>query len=281
MDSALKLHGAKHYLAKKIVATFPPRKSDNHPDGWLHYVEPFAGTLAVLLAQNPEGISEVANDLDEDLANFWACLRDGIAFGIMRRQLEAMPFSERDWQEAGCPDTAEGYWANSPRAPVDRAIAFFVRCRQSMAGRQKCFAPLSRTRTRRGMNEQASAWLNAIEGLPEVHERLKRVVILNRSAVEVIRTQDGPNTLFYLDPPYCPDTRTAKEVYRHEMTAEQHEELLALVIGCKGKFAISGYRNDLYDRMLSEWKRHEFSIANHAAGGDTKRRMVECLWVSW
>jgi hypothetical protein len=31
------------------------------------------------------------------------------------------------------------------------------------------FATLSRRHTRRGMNEQCSAWWNAVEGLPDVH----------------------------------------------------------------------------------------------------------------
>ena len=70
-----------------------------------------------------------------------------------------------------------------PMSPIDRAHGgFFVRCRQSLAGRMKSFATLSRTRTRRGMNEQASAWLTAIEGLPAVrYARLSRVAILNHS----------------------------------------------------------------------------------------------------
>src|SRR5207249_7948232 len=85
---------------------------------------------------------------------------------------------------------------------VRHAAGFFVVCRQSLAGRMKGFASLSRNRTRRRMNEQASAWITAVEGLPAVHERLRRVVILCRPAVEVLRSQDGPGTLFYLDPPY-------------------------------------------------------------------------------
>ena len=68
------------------------------------------------------------------------------------------------------------------------------------------------------MNEQASAWLAAVAGLSEVHARLSRVVILNRDALNVIRKQDGPDTLFYLDPPYLTETRTAPDVFAHEMT---------------------------------------------------------------
>ena len=67
------------------------------------------------------------------------------------------------------------------------------------------------------MNEQASAWLNAVDGLASVHARLKRVVILCRDALEVIRRQDGPKTLFYLDPPHLHSTRASTGNYAHEM----------------------------------------------------------------
>lgn len=39
---------------------------------------------------------------------------------------------------------------------------------------------MSRTRTRRGMNEQASSWWSsAVEGLSDAHVRLRRVVNVN------------------------------------------------------------------------------------------------------
>jgi hypothetical protein len=40
-----------------------------------HYVEPFAGSLAVLLAK-PRAEMETVNDLDQDLMTFWRVLRD-------------------------------------------------------------------------------------------------------------------------------------------------------------------------------------------------------------
>jgi DNA adenine methylase len=258
----LKWHGGKWYLEQRIVGLMPQHT---------HYVEPFAGGLAVLLAKDPHGVSEVANDIDGHLSNFWQTLQREHTFGQFRRILEAVPFSESEWTNADLPSDD----------PVDRAVRFFIRCRQSLAGRMDCFAPLSRTRTRRAMNEQASAWLNAIDGLSAVHERLKRVVVLNRDAMEVIRQQDGRDTLFYLDPPYLSETRTVDDVYRHEMTAEQHANLLAAIRTCKGKVMLSGYRSDLYDGQLKEWSRHEFTIPNQAAGGKSKRRMTEVVWCNF
>jgi DNA adenine methylase len=267
----LKWHGGKHYLASQIVALMPPHT---------HYVEPYAGGLAVLLAKLCEGISEVVNDLNADLTNFWHVLQDEALFRKLQRRVQAVPFSEVEWHEAKrlVDKMSTG---SSNRQPVERAVAFFILCRQSLAGRCKVFAPLSRNRTRRGMNEQASAWLAAIEGLPEVHQRLRRVVVLNQPAVDVIRSQDGPDTLFYLDPPYLPDTKASQAFGPLEMTSEQHEQLLDVIVGVRGKVMISGYASKLYDTRLSGWSRNEFRIANSAASGVMKRDMTEVVWCNF
>jgi DNA adenine methylase len=131
------------------------------------------------------------------------------------------------------------------------------------------------------MNEQASAWLNAVEGLPAVHNRLKRVAVLNHDALDVIRQQDGPGTLYYLDPPYLSETRTADDVYSHEMSLAQHAELLDTIRQCKGHVMLSGYPSVLYDTCLSSWTRHEFILPNQAAGGKQKRRMTEVVWCNF
>ncbi len=267
-----KWHGGKKYLAPKIVALMPPHK---------HYVEPFFGGGAVLLAKDPEGVSEVVNDLNFELTVFWRVLASESHFGEFLRVVEATPFSEVAWREAADLKLAEGDLS----IPAHRtAAAFFVRCRQSLAGRMKDFATLSRRRTRRGMNEQASAWLTAVEGLPAVHERLKRVVILNRDALDVIRQQDGPETLFYCDPPYLHETRATTGEYAHEMSYQQHRDLLEVLKGIKGKFLLSGYDSDLYRDCANtspRWGRHIYDLPNNSAGGDSKRRMVECLWANY
>src|SRR6476660_8303093 len=87
----LKWHGGKHYLAPRIVALMPPH---------LHYVEPFAGGLSVLLAKDPEGVSEVVNDIDKHVANFWQVISATHTFEAFKRIVEATPFSEADWRTA-------------------------------------------------------------------------------------------------------------------------------------------------------------------------------------
>jgi DNA adenine methylase len=287
LTQPLKWHGGKHDLASWIIGLMPPRcKNPNAPapddPGWLHYVEPYAGGLSVLLANDPEGISEVVNDLNGRLINFWRCLAHPGLCDEFCRRAAATPFSELFWREAGA-------WLDSPcdqpGGPcISCAVAFLVHCRQSLSGRMAAFAGITRNRTRRGMNEQASAWLNTIEGLPAVHERLKRVLIRGpKSALDVIASEDGPRTLFYLDPPYLHETRATTGEYQHEMTAADHAKLLDALQGIAGRFLLSGYHSGMYDRAATEngWRCHEKQINNHAAGGKKKRVMTECVWTNF
>lgn len=281
MNQPIKRHGGKHYLAKRIIELMPPRaKNPNAPaandPGWLHYVEPFFGGGGVLFAQDPEGISEVVNDIDSQLANFWTVLKTPEWFAEFKRIVEATPCSESEFLSAFFSLSA---CARGPHA----AAAFFVLNRQSRQALGKDFCTLVRNRTRRGMQEQVSAWLSAVEGLPEVHARLQRVAILNSDAVKVIRQQDGPRTLYYVDPPYVHETRTVTDTYQHEMTEDEHLELLKALSAIEGRFLLSGYRCDLYDSWASQcgWRRIDIEIDNKSGSGKTKQRRVESVWMNY
>lgn len=265
----LKWHGGKTYLAADFNAMFPPH---------LHYVEPYCGGCAVLLSHHGEGRSELVNDINGELVNWWKVLRSA-AFPEFVRRCEATPLARSTWEDA----VEMQEMGEMAYNEVGRAWSFFVACRQSLAGRGKSFTPPTRTRLRRGMNGNVSEWLGAVEMLPEIHARLKRVFVENMHAPDLIRREDTPGTLFYCDPPYLHETRATTGEYEHEMTGEQHEEMLSALSGVDGKFALSGYRSKMYDLFagIHGWKRRDFSLPNNAAGGEEKRRMTECLWYNW
>lgn len=266
LSAPLKTHGGKVYLEKWIIQHFPPH---------LHYVEPYAGGLAVLLAKDFDGISEVVNDLDGDLTNFLRVLASPKVFKRFRRIIQATPFSQELFREAAVQLDSD--------SAVDRAVKFFIRCRQSRQGLRKDFATLSKNRTRRGRNEQISSWQTAIDGLPEIHARLLRVVILNDDAVAVIRREDSANTLFYLDPPYLHETRVTTSDYAFEMSASDHAKLLACIAEIDGMFVLSGYRSGMYDRaaVANGWHCVEREIDCKASGAKTKPKRTECLWMNF
>lgn len=267
LTQPLKCHGGKHYLAPKIVSLMPKHT---------HYVEPYAGGLSVLLAKPFDGVSEVVNDLDGSLTTFWSVLRNKKKFDKLVRRLQATEFSEVVFNKARA-------GLNSSNDIV-RAASLFILVRQSRQALKKSFATLSRNRTRSGMNEQVSSWLNAVEGLQEVHHRLSRVVVLNRPALDVIKSQDGPNTLFYLDPPYLHSTRaTVSEYGRFEMTDKQHEKLLSVLTELSGKFLLSGYPSKMYRSWAkkNEFECKIFHIDNKASSKISKNTKMECVWMNF
>lgn len=293
----LKWHGGKHVLAEWIISLMPPH---------LHYVETHFGGGAVLLARDVnrdwmiddawklahgdkvpahlKGCSEVVNDIDGELTNFWHVLREPDSFNEFVELVAATPFSQAVFESIRTHETLCMTFGRSKyQTDVKRAWYFFVLYRQSRQGLGKDFATLSRNRTRGRRNEQANAWLSVIDGLPEIHERLKGVVILNMDAAEVIKQQDGEHTLFYCDPPYLHETRSSTGEYgEHEMTVDQHDELLRILAHINGKFLLSGYHSPLYDdwARYNRWTCHEKEIDNKASSAKVKVKKTECVWTN-
>jgi DNA adenine methylase len=277
-EPPLKWFGGKAYLADKIHAAAPPMGS------YKMRGIPYGGALQEVWSWKYQGVSEVVNDLDLRLTNLWHCLKVRSLFEELRRELELTPFGRPFWDGASQHmrlwDKHEVEWAeklDKQPSPFWAAM-FYVLVRQSRGGDQSAFAPLSSKRTRRGMNEQASAWWNAIAELPAVHARLARVVVERMDALAFMRKYDGPDTFYYADPPYLPDAKATKQGYRYEMTVEQHEAMLTQMTRLKARVLVSGYASDLYDTVLDGWERLEYEVTDNASQSKAKKRKVEVMW---
>ena len=264
-SAPIKWHGGKSYLASRIIEMMPSH---------VHYVEPFFGGGAVLFKKPVdliEGHSEVINDLYGELITFWRVVQSAELFSEFERRISLTPFAKPVWELAT---------QSKARDPIDVACNFFIRYRQSRQGLGRDFATMSRTRTRRGMNEQVSSWLSAIDGLADAHERLSRVVIFCDDAASLISREDDQDTFFYCDPPYVSSTRIVDDAYSHEMTDEQHGRLLDTLGGISGRFLLSGYPNALYNAAARKygWNRVDITIDNKASSQKVKPKKIECLW---
>lgn len=120
------------------------------------------------------------------------------------------------------------------------------------------------------------------KALAAIGARFKGVLIEQRPALAVIDRYDVPDALIYLDPPYVPLSRSQKRrgeklfhSYSHELTAEDHEQLLDRVLEADAMVVISGYPTPLYTEKLQHWARHE--IDTHADGALDRR---EVLWLN-
>jgi DNA adenine methylase len=238
-----------------------------------HYCEPFSGSAAVLLNREPPSPVETYNDIDGDVVNFFCMLRDHPDDLI--RSIALTPFSREEFHRA-INDSMEGI------SDLEQARRFYIRARQARTGLAQT-ATLGRwanckNTSRAGMSGVVSRWIGGIEALEEIAKRLLRVQIENRPALEIIRLYDGPDTLFYCDPPYLHETRGDSKAYGFEMDLNQHRELAQTFEKCRGKIALSGYRCDTLDTWYKGWRRFDASIKQcHSI----KQLRQECLWMNY
>lgn len=273
MNGPLKYHGGKSYLAPWLHKLAPPSVLTDATNGYTHRCHPYAGGLGEFWNWEPiEGIAEAVNDASEELVNFYEVLRGSDSFPEFKHLVSLTPFSEHDFKRSP---------PNQP-ASVRCAVAFFTRFRQSRQGIGKSWATPT-SRTRRGMDENVSAWLSAVDGLPECHERLQRVAIHCTDALMFIRRCDHKRAFFYCDPPYLFQTRQSTGQYDHEMSFDQHRDLLGTLSMIEGRFMLSGYRSELYDSVaeIHGWYRYEKQIDNKASGARTKPKQVEVCWTNY
>jgi DNA adenine methylase len=258
----VKWHGGKRYLASRIIGHFPQHRV---------YLEPFGGGASVLLNKAPVDV-ETYNDLDKRITRLFRVLREHGSTFV--EQARFVLYSQIEFEDAG------QYPPNATE--LQMAICDFIRWRQSFGGKGKSWS-YTTGRARGGMAGDVNAWWTAIEMLPEIIERLRRVQIICQPATEAIKRFDHKEGLIYCDPPYVHGTRSkgGTDVYGVEMTDDDHQQLAKTLSKCKAKVVLSGYPSSLYDRLYKGWRTVDFDIANHAAGGRSKARATERLWLNF
>mgnify|MGYP002514845902 CR=1 FL=1 len=124
-----------------------------------------------------------------------------------------------------------------------------------------------------------NCWNRLPGDLLDAAGRLKSVQIENRPALDLIRKFNHDNVLIYADPPYLLNTRGGKQ-YRHEMTEQDHVELLAALLRHKGPVILSGYPSELYDRELKGWGR--ITRKSYNQNSDPRTEVLWCNFdVPW
>lgn len=226
------------------------------------------------MLNRPPSPVETYNDIDGEVVNFFRVLRE--QKDALIEAIALTPFSREEFALACKLDPS--------LPPLERARRFYVRARQVRTGLAQTatvgrWANCKQT-SRAGMSGVVSRWRGGIEDLPAIAERLLRVQIENRPALEVIELYDSPQTLFYCDPPYVLETRGDSKAYGYEMSNAEHEELAAVLNKVKAKVAISNYDCPLMNRLYPPstwWKVVIGPKTNHA----TKGKRVEVLWTNY
>lgn len=261
-------------MSQRLLELFPPHRT---------YVEPFGGGAAVLFEKKPSPV-EVYNDIDGGVVNFFRVLRDPAAFEEFRRLAELTPYAREEYEDLRA-RRGEG-------TPAERAHRFFVASRMGFAGRLDCGFGTAIQASAGRLSPAVQRYLSAVERLDEAVQRLRAVQVEHQDFRTILERYDTPHTLFYLDPPYAPESRSGGG-YEHELTSEDHGDLVRVLLGIKGMAVLSGYACDAY-RPLEDagWETHAWEVTCHSvgktskasqfkgAGGLASQPRVERAWVS-
>lgn len=167
--------GGKTRLLKRILPLLRPHTC---------YVEPFAGGLAVLLAKAPAKV-EVVNDINADLVGLYRCAK---------YHLDAL-VAELRWT-LNSRRTLADYLKQPGLTDIQRAARFLVRNRISFGGTGTAYG-VSKT-----SGGAAGSRARVVELLDALSHRLDSVSVECAPWERVLANYDGPETLFFCDPPY-------------------------------------------------------------------------------
>jgi DNA adenine methylase len=248
-------YGGKMSVADRIVDLLPAHR---------HYVEPFGGSLAVLLAKPPAPF-ETVNDLHSELMTFWRVLRDHPA--DLERVCALTPHSRAEYAAAADLHTDD---------ELETARRVWVRLTQSRSG------TLRRTGWRHyidpaGCSIGMPGYLDGyVDRMTAVAHRLHAVSLECRPALDLIESYGrSPEVCLYVDPPYLGSTRNGTN-YAHEMRSTvEHEQLLEALLRARSAVVLSGYASDLYDTVLAGWSRVAISTFN---GNAIDGARTEVVW---
>lgn len=254
MNAVLKYPGAKNRLAKWLVEFIPEHRV---------YCEPFFGGGAVFFNKKP-CYNEIINDLDDDVYNFFKVLRNNGE--ALSEKILLTPYGRTEYEKA--------YYQSADIEDLEKARLFAIKCWQGFGCGNRY-----KNGFRRGLGGKspnpAKAWNELPETLLFATERLKNAQIEKKNAIELIKSLKGKDTFIYADPPYLMNTRK-KYLYNHEMTDDEHFEMLKTLCESDCKIMVCGYDSDLYNETLNGWRKFN---KNTTAECSVKR--TEFIWLNY
>ena len=258
--------GGKNSNAKHIIPYLPMLGT---------YVEPFAGSLAVLL-RRPPAISELVNDLDGRIVNLWRAWRD--CPNEWLRKLEYSPHSRVEHYRSS--KVVASANLIDDKVDIDLALATYISLEQAV-GRIDGYWAWGQANAPRARDWPTMAGHARIM---RIANRLRKVELECLDAIKVIARYDD-QTMIYCDPPYVRSSRlSAGKQYLNEPDDDWHRDFLSACIEAPSNIAISGYPSDLYDDVLHSWKSITFSStihSQHATPGASKPKREEVLWMNY
>lgn len=185
--SPLRWIGGKFLLAPQIVALMPPH---------VCYCELFCGAAHVLFRKEPSPI-EVVNDINGELVNFWRVLGSPGGLDWLAARHKWAVYSREEFERLRSQDPAK-------LTGHERAWRFLYlnRCSFGSRGMHDGGRPTFGTEKTKPRSSQVPSFARLLPVLEKAHQRMAAVCCERLGWEDCLARYDGPQTLFYLDPPY-------------------------------------------------------------------------------
>jgi DNA adenine methylase len=266
MNAPIRYFGGKGSMYNSIIKYFPKTGSYDT------YIEPFGGSYAIGLKKDITPI-EIYNDLDKNVYSLYKVLSDSVLFEEFKNRCDLSLYSEelRKEYKLLLKDTAISV--------IDRAFYFFYVNRTSHNG---IGGFSTNVYIRRKMSKSVSDFLSAIDRLPELHQRLSNMIILNKNGIDVIEKYNNEKIFIYCDPPYEQTTRTSVR-YDVDMDNTTQIRFIDTIINSKSKIIVSGYDCELYNKLVENgFEKIQFNVNMTSGGKKTKAKVkTETLWKNY
>ena len=254
--ATLTYHGGKSPNARSGIGVWVAGLLLDRPK----YIEPCGGMLGVLLQRKP-ATTEIVNDLDHDIINWWKAVRDHSDELIVK--LNASPHSRALYEES---------WEllhDDKGTLLERAYATAVVLNNGLT---------------HGMGSSRKGWVPSWRGpvgmigadvIQKLRARLQNVQLECTDAVTLLqKTADFDDAMIYIDPPYI-DTNCN---YRHSLNVI---DMINILKDATASIAISGYPGNPWESLTElGWSRKTLQTTGLAPKGQILKRTEVC-WMNY
>lgn len=244
----MRRYGGKVYLAKWINSFIPPHKT---------YIEPFAGSSAVLFAKEPSQV-EILNDIDNRIIKVFEAIK-ARPFELAA-QVMLTPYAQANWRDV------------ASKSDIEQAALF-------MAASQQFYASATHTSTfsvdaGHANKNKARVWGDWFQRILPAAIRLKEVQLLNQDALRVIeRFAHLDDCVWYVDPPY-------KNHEKEYADSVDFSDLANALEAVKGTIILSGTTAEI--EFFPDWRLEKRDYVGRARTGAHKqksKKYEECLYI--
>lgn len=258
LRTPISYYGGKQRMLQEIKPLVPKHKI---------YGEPFMGGGALFFSKPPSSI-EVINDSNGNVVNFYQVMKNN--FDELLHLVNESLYSEQLHKDA-----LRIYKSNRGYSRIKKAWAFWFVTNFSYA------------------NKPGGGWKfdNGTKGshigvtfhrkkdeFKLYANRLDKVQICRRDAIQVVKDRDFADTFLFLDPPYINSDQGHYKGYKQK----DFDALIKALSGFKGKFMICHYYNPnlLHAARENDWHIHSFDM-RCSAPKEANRRKTEMLVMNY